>query len=245
MAFRFGISSLTISDGTQFAVPDQGVVVFVGPNNVGKSAALRNVQWLLNRLPPAPGQEPTVVTAAEIAKEGTTDELESWMQEHTIPMQRGHETVFKRPGGAEMPWPQMRYQWHEDDALSNIMPMMTFTAAAEGRLGLASSSSNYDPMRETPSTPLQVMVFRPELEELLSAASREAFDVGLTLNRVGGSQISPSRWHNGCGTNPSCDTCVYGRPASPTPRSGPGRRNAQLHWLDACAHGGPLPLSSS
>ena len=39
----FWIKSITFSDGTNLPVPSSGVVVFVGPNNVGKSQALRDI----------------------------------------------------------------------------------------------------------------------------------------------------------------------------------------------------------
>ena len=51
MAFRLGVDNLRVSDGTQIEVPERGVLVFVGPNNAGKSAALRDIQLLLNRTP--------------------------------------------------------------------------------------------------------------------------------------------------------------------------------------------------
>ena len=42
------IASAQISDGTTLTFAGGDIVVFVGPNNVGKSAALRNLRILLS-----------------------------------------------------------------------------------------------------------------------------------------------------------------------------------------------------
>jgi hypothetical protein len=164
--------------------------VFVGPNNAGKSVALREIQHLLNRTPLAPGQHPKVVREIDIQQEGTVQELRDWVEQHAVKEERGFETVYKSPTGGEIAWSSMEANWAQaGGALNYVTPMVTFSAAADGRLGLASSSPSYDVMRETPSTPLQLMVLRPEIEEELSEVARQAFGVGLTLNRASGSQL--------------------------------------------------------
>jgi len=43
MVFTRSIKRITMNDDTSFDVEPGGVVVFVGPNNAGKSQALRNI----------------------------------------------------------------------------------------------------------------------------------------------------------------------------------------------------------
>ncbi len=43
MTFDISVDSIEMSDGTTVSVPHSGVVVFVGPNNSGKSLSLRNL----------------------------------------------------------------------------------------------------------------------------------------------------------------------------------------------------------
>jgi ABC-type multidrug transport system ATPase subunit len=43
MAIEISITSLQMSDGGSVAVPRGGVLVFVGPNNAGKSVSLREI----------------------------------------------------------------------------------------------------------------------------------------------------------------------------------------------------------
>ncbi len=40
---RVSLTGLTFSDGTRIRVPQNAVVVIVGPNNSGKSVALQNI----------------------------------------------------------------------------------------------------------------------------------------------------------------------------------------------------------
>jgi ABC-type cobalamin/Fe3+-siderophores transport system ATPase subunit len=47
MTFVTRVRSVTFSDGRELEVPETGVVVLVGPNNSGKSAALREIYRLL------------------------------------------------------------------------------------------------------------------------------------------------------------------------------------------------------
>jgi ABC-type hemin transport system ATPase subunit len=44
---RIRIASAQVSDGTTLTFSGGEIVVFVGPNNAGKSAALRNIEALL------------------------------------------------------------------------------------------------------------------------------------------------------------------------------------------------------
>src|SRR5207244_13381567 len=111
MAFRLGVDNLRVSDGTQIEVPERGVLVFVGPNNAGKSADLRGIQLLLNRTPLGPGQEPKVIQQLDIQQAGTVEEFREWVDHHAVREQRGFETVYKRPGGAEMAWSTMEASW--------------------------------------------------------------------------------------------------------------------------------------
>src|SRR5258708_40132649 len=94
MPFRFGLASLRFSDGTSIDLPDKGVLVLVGPNNAGKSVALRDIVTRITR--PAELQPSRVVTDVALRRDGTTEELESWLTEHAFRrVQPGGEVYFK------------------------------------------------------------------------------------------------------------------------------------------------------
>jgi AAA domain len=90
MTFVTRVRSVTFSDGRELEVPETGVVVLVGPNNSGKSAALREIYRLLTGVPFQAHEPPLrVVRAVTFQKEGTEDELRDWLEESTTPSRNG------------------------------------------------------------------------------------------------------------------------------------------------------------
>src|SRR5688572_18965178 len=79
MVPRVWISQFTGSDGTAVDLTGHDVVVFVGPNNAGKSAALRGLRGKLEE----PGTLSPVIASIAFSKEGSPEELESWLREWT------------------------------------------------------------------------------------------------------------------------------------------------------------------
>lgn len=74
------LSELTVSDSTKVALPRKGVVLFVGPNNAGKSQALRDLAAVVTGR--APG---VVIPEAKVRHTGTSEELlETFQQDRSI-----------------------------------------------------------------------------------------------------------------------------------------------------------------
>jgi hypothetical protein len=100
MSLRFRYRAVTFSDGTRVELPEQGVVVLVGPNNAGKSAALRDIFSKLQ----AGMYVPLVVTDIEIEKAGSVEELEEWLSTHFIAIEPPPGTPgsrnYRRASGA-------------------------------------------------------------------------------------------------------------------------------------------------
>ena len=67
--------SLTFSDGTTIQLEPSDIVVFVGPNNAGKSKALRELQEYIG----SPTKQ-AVITAATLRVAGTADDLLSFLE---------------------------------------------------------------------------------------------------------------------------------------------------------------------
>jgi ABC-type transport system involved in cytochrome c biogenesis ATPase subunit len=84
MGVSFGLAKLTLTDGTVVEPPLDGMTVFTGPNNSGKSLLLRELVTLTHHHP-GTLQPLRWVTGIEIHKEGTGQEMISWLHE------RGHE----------------------------------------------------------------------------------------------------------------------------------------------------------
>ncbi|MFF7103666.1 AAA family ATPase [Streptomyces nigra] len=89
MGVSFGLARLTLIDGTVVEPPSDGMTVFTGPNNSGKSLLLRELVTLTHNYP-GTMQPLRWVTGIEIRREGSGREMISWLHE------RGHE-ARRRP----------------------------------------------------------------------------------------------------------------------------------------------------
>src|SRR5258708_6717034 len=75
---RLWIKQLTFSDGTTVRLKKSDIVLIVGPNNAGKSAALRAIR---DRITTAPNQSPSpVLSSLELDREGTVSDVEEWLK---------------------------------------------------------------------------------------------------------------------------------------------------------------------
>lgn len=70
----FSFKEVTFSDGTALSFAEDEIVVFVGPNNAGKSATLKEMEALVSR-----NGGHTVVKSAKLHKTGNRDDLESYL----------------------------------------------------------------------------------------------------------------------------------------------------------------------
>ena len=78
MPFRYSITSLGFSDGSTVTVSDDDIVVLVGPNNAGKSVALREIVALLDANTDV-SSTCRVVKQLQIDVSNDPTELQEWM----------------------------------------------------------------------------------------------------------------------------------------------------------------------
>ncbi len=193
MGFRFGFDAVTFSDGTRVSVPPNGALVLVGPNNSGKSAALREL-LASTRLHAAIGP---VIRSVEVAASGSEAEFSDWFEARATRVHhQASEPMFQRLGLGPISLSQLRSEWTRH--LAGIPAMhfdltgvFVFYAAAEGRLALANGGVQpHDPTSAGPASPLQALCADEALERRISELTQEAFRVPVTLGRVIGSSLS-------------------------------------------------------
>jgi ATPase subunit of ABC transporter with duplicated ATPase domains len=104
---RIRITSAQVSDGTTLNFAGGEVVVFVGRNNAGKSAALRNIDALLR----SSKHFTEVVKAIELNAAGSEDDLLSWIvQTSTEEILQATRTHYKRLG-QQVELPAAKNHW--------------------------------------------------------------------------------------------------------------------------------------
>src|SRR5690348_12576931 len=93
----YAFSKVCFSDGTEVQVSADAAVLIVGPNNAGKSAALRE---LISHLQPVHQEQPPpkVVLDIEVELRGSESDLQRWLNDHSFHRETNQGLIYKRPG---------------------------------------------------------------------------------------------------------------------------------------------------
>jgi energy-coupling factor transporter ATP-binding protein EcfA2 len=183
MVFTRSIKRITMNDDTSFDVEPGGVVVFVGPNNAGKSQALRNITGHFTN--GKQSHEINVISEIVWRRDGEEQELRAWLATHAT-FQPTQQQWYRSGAAAHESWLPHAV---------NGPPVQQWTgffmhyAGGEGRLQAANPTNTINFVTEPATHPLHYMYLDPDLEAKLDAVSRRVFGTGMVLNRFAGSQV--------------------------------------------------------
>src|ERR1039458_7104824 len=147
MSIDFRLTSVTCSDGTTVPIADQGITVLVGPNNSGKSLALREIQQYIQGTPGfARG---IMVTGIDGTKTGTAEEFQEWLSRLTVRSVPEDARQAKAPG-SQLRFDSAKSEWTTPPTfrLGQLSPFFVHFLNAENRTGLANSVASYDLMND-------------------------------------------------------------------------------------------------
>ena len=175
--------SVTFSDGSTIELDDSDVVVFVGPNNAGKSLALTELEGHLDNM-----VGPMVVATASVRRTGTKEEFARWLEKHVRIETEGSNWSYSAFGHSihtssepEQMWPQ------------HIRPfnhLFCKRIATETRISDSNPVKAIDILDDMPKHPIHMMFKSSELELKISGYFRRAFGEDLIVDRASG-----ANWH--------------------------------------------------
>ena len=173
----FTFKSITFSDGTTITLEPTDVVVLVGPNNAGKSVALRELETHVGG-----SFQGTVVTQIKYLHTGTEEELLAYMRRHTK-----EDTSQQLVGYLFSIYERnINSYWSSDGPLGDLSPFFCMRLQTETRI----SASNPAPAIRFPedavSHPIQMLYSDDDLEYRISDYFRQAFGEDLIIYRLGG-----------------------------------------------------------
>lgn len=181
---KIPVTSLKMSDGSTLPVPQGGVLAFVGPNNAGKSISLRDIYGHLTRL----SVPPRAITSLVLDKQGSQEELISWLNEHCHKTWASGEETYYRSGAAVSK--SVAVSWSASGPpYYDLGQFFAFFAGGEGRLHAAKGTNSIDTLTQPPQHPLHSLYMDGALEEKVSAICERAFGKPLVLNRHAGSMV--------------------------------------------------------
>lgn len=186
---------ITFSDGTIIKTEPQDVVVLVGPNNAGKSLALRELERFIGGTP-----QSLVITSAKSEPIGTKEAFVKFVRENTKVEQRdlGNGLQINGYGIAmSMGGNDLGSMWPEH--IANFKPLFCLRISTETRITDSNPVDAIDYLTERPSHPIHLLG-DDRVEQRLSEYFRRAFGQDLILYRGGrrshllvGRRLSPSK----------------------------------------------------
>ena len=174
--------SITFSDGTTLALDDDDIVVLVGPNNAGKSAALRELEaWV------ARSRKGVVVVSAELKKTGTASDLRAYLERHA---QKSGDSINFQYGGIGYNIHHSNvYYFDQNEDRHPVAPFFAKRLATETRIQDSGAAPALALFRDPPTHPIHMLLTDEKLAAEISRKFHHAFGRGLTPFRAGGSRF--------------------------------------------------------
>ena len=174
-------SSLVFSDGSLVEVHPSDVLVFVGPNNAGKSLALRELQASIGT-----DQNGTVITQTQLMYSGTAEGFVEYIRRHGKIDRRG--SGFRvRVQGANMNTNRVEDLW--PGSVGSMVQLFCASMRTETRIEDSNPAPAFAPLDEVPSHPIQLLYSDEALERRISQYFYRAFGMFLFVFRLGGNNI--------------------------------------------------------
>lgn len=171
--------TITFSDDTVFSFDEDDIVIFVGPNNAGKSAALRELEsWV------ARSRSGVVVKSATMKKSGTAADLKDFLEKNS------QKTV--NPGNIQyggIGYNISDQHLHFFDQSSDWHPVASFFVKrlpTETRIQDSGAAPAIALFQSPPNHPIHMLLMDEDLAADISSKFRHAFGRDLTPFRAGG-----------------------------------------------------------
>lgn len=180
------IGSFIFTDGTEVHLDKSDIVVIVGANNAGKSATLRAIRDKIND----PQRSSPVISQISLKREGSSDDLLSWMNEFARKSDEPPTNPIFQALGVGIHRSQAEAYWNStENTLRELGRFFCHLVTADERLQVANPAPNIAIVREAPNHPLHYLLRDEKLEKKLSQQFRKAFGEDLVLHRNAGNQV--------------------------------------------------------
>ncbi|MFG2698004.1 ATP-dependent endonuclease [Kitasatospora sp. NPDC048407] len=187
MSVAFNVADLILKDGTVVNPPADGMTVFIGPNNSGKSMLLRELAASLTASPELALPEGRWIATTRIQSSGSAQEFVEWLRargEEPRPNPQTGEPIYAMHAGAPAEGPielQVRNSW-DNRAFARIAHFLVAQQGTQERLSNQTDSQLWD-SAFPPAHPTQHLFDNREAHHRFSELVRSAFGEPIALNR--------------------------------------------------------------
>lgn len=187
----FQIRELAFTGGDRAHVADARVVVLVGPNNAGKSMALREIVQLLDRRDPeVVRRTPVAIDDLSMEKLASGEEVAAWLREHYEVRERdGQAPAVQRASGSEflaIGNPSSFWEHRPAHVLGPKLTAYLVELMAPGeRLNRVGATGRPRTGQAHGDNPVQEVFLHPTMRDELGTAIREVFRMELVFDGFG------------------------------------------------------------
>lgn len=175
------ISKITFNNGVSLDVSKNSIVVFVGPNNVGKSQTLKDIYSLSGK-----GQNSVVVSGIKLTKSGAS--LVELLDSISTGQKDGKYTYYDVLGQRMVLTDFLTSSFPSSPYYESLRDLFIAELNTAARLSICAPPSSIT--RDAPKThPIHYAAFESEHRKWLSDNFKKAFNVEVTPNILNGANI--------------------------------------------------------
>jgi energy-coupling factor transporter ATP-binding protein EcfA2 len=179
---HLSFETITFSDDTTLDLDDDDIVVFVGPNNAGKSAALRELDGWVAR-----STSGHVVKKATLRKVGTQKDLRVYLEANA---QKTESGIHLHYGGIGYNIDSRFLNYFDQPSDRHpVAPFFAKLLATEGRIQDSNAAPALALFQSPPTHPIHMLLMDTSLSKDISNKFQHAFGKDLTPFRAGGGKF--------------------------------------------------------
>ena len=177
---------MKFSDDTTLQFEKDDIVVFVGPNNAGKSASLKESATLLK----SKTNKGKVLKDITIEKEGDETEFFGHLQSYSTKHFSGNPHPHYQGFGYNIYEPNAKTSWtNYKNGLSDLYSLFVNILSTEQRIQAANPAQNIKLTTQAIQHPIHFLQKDDLLEQRFSDYFRQAFGTDLIVHRNAGSEV--------------------------------------------------------
>jgi predicted ATPase len=185
MSIQVWISMLEFSDGSKIPFDKDDIVVFVGPNNAGKSASLKETEKLLQA-----NQNPGIVIKdLRVAKDGDTNKMLQHLEAISKTYHTGGGYLWYKGLNYDVNKTQSEMDWSKNNTLGDLSKVFVRSLSTEERLKASNPAQNIKLTTDAPSHPIHSLQKNDSLERKFSSYFKQAFGTDLIVHRNAGNEV--------------------------------------------------------
>lgn len=186
MKIKIWIERITFSDNTTLSFKSDDIVVFVGPNNAGKSATLKeSYSFLKNK-----NTIGKVIKSIEFSKEGSDDDLLRFLEDNSKVDRVTNEHPWYKGLGYNIYGGNLETWWKNiNEGIGELAIVLANNLTTEERLKAANPASNIKLTQEPAKHPINILQKHEALENTFKSYFKQAFGLDLLVHRNAGNEV--------------------------------------------------------